>query len=69
MTGWLAALGGTKNVLCWGILLISTALIGFGRIGPDVWATVVISVAGGYIVGNVGATLANGYSAKAEGKK
>lgn len=69
MTGWLAALGGTKNVLCWGILLISTALIACGKISMDVWATVVISVAGGYIVGNVGATLANGYSAKAEGKK
>lgn len=65
MSGWLAALGGTKNVLCWGILLISTALIATGKISMDVWATVVISVAGGYIVGNVGATLANGYSAKA----
>lgn len=68
MSGWLAALGGTKNILCWGILLISTALIGFGKISMDVWATVVISVAGGYIVGNVSATLANGYTAKAEKK-
>ena len=34
MTGWLAALGGTKNVLCWGILLISTALIACGSEDP-----------------------------------
>ena len=68
MSAIILRLGGTKNVMCWGVLLIATALIGWGKISMDVWATVVISVAGGYIVGNVSATLANGYTAKAEKK-
>jgi hypothetical protein len=68
MAAWITALGGTKNLMCWGILLVSSIMLAVDKIPPDLWGTVVLGTAGGYILGNVGATFANGYSAKAEKK-
>lgn len=69
VSDWISAVGGTKNLMCWGILAIATVMLSLGKIPPDLWGTVVLGTAGGYIVGNVGATFANGYSSKTEKKK
>ena len=69
MFSFIEGMGGTKNLMCWGILLIVTAMLCLNKVTPDIWETVVLGTAGGYILGNVGATFANGYASKTEKMK
>lgn len=66
MYRWVTGLGGTKNLLSWGILATTTTLLATGAVDQGTWATVVLGSCGAYIAGNVMATYAN---AKVEAAK
>jgi hypothetical protein len=63
---WWDVVGGTKNFMCWGVLIVSTGMLCLSKISPDLWGTVMLGIVGGYIVGNVTATFANKKNVKTE---
>lgn len=53
MTLPITSIGGRRFLLTLGCGIASTALVWYGKISDDVFATVVIATVGAYIAGNV----------------
>jgi L-lactate utilization protein LutB len=52
MRNFVEACGGRRFLLCVGCGIATTALTAFGKIGGEVYATVIIATVGAYITGN-----------------